>query len=250
MLVILQQEMNNFDFINKIALKYFDLFGICTPDIPVFFQQKYIRWLDLKYNADLQYMENNINKKFNPSLILNNVKTVFVCATKYANKDIYRNTTPISLYARSDDYHKKIKEKQKQFIIELSNVFTKNNFKPYVDSGPAWERIYAYKAGLGWIGKNNCLITKQFGSFVFLSVIYTDLNIQNNNIVIQKNLCGDCSKCIDACPNKALEEYLLNCNKCISYHTTTKQGDINIINTKGYIKGCDICQIVCPFNKP
>lgn len=239
---------NNFDDINKIALKYFDLFGVCGPTIPVFFQNKYKRWIEMGYNADLQYLVSNIEKRFNPNLILNNVKTVFVGATKYANKDIYRYTAPLSLYVRYGDYHKKIKEKQKQFINELINIFPQNKFKPYVDSGPLWERVYAYKAGLGWIGKNNCLITKQFGSFVFLSVILTDLEIKNNNKIIQKNLCGNCNKCVNACPNKALKPYLLNCNKCISYHTTTKQGNINIIDTRGYTKGCDICQIVCPYN--
>lgn len=241
----------NINDIKNICEKYFDIAGVCKPNIPNKFKKIYIKWIKDRKFSKMNYLERHLEKKLNPQKVLQGVENIIVVGLNYYQDDHNSgHLNRIAKIARGEDYHILIEEKQKLLIEYLKQYYPNDIFKSYVDYGYAWERLYASMAGLGWIGKNNCLITEKYGSWVSLGVIYTTANIINvrNKKIISK--CGDCDMCIRSCPNKALFEYEIDSSKCISYQTIESKEDISPgFNTKGYIYGCDICQKVCPFNK-
>ena len=217
------------------------------------------QWVDNKYQADMKYME-HISKRSDVREIDNSFKSVISCAINYnsINNELssyraYRKKKGwISRYAIGDDYHKITEKKLKIASLKIKGVFhSEPKIKYYVDTGPVLERAYAGISGTGWIGKNSCLINKEIGSWIFLSEILMDQVLKYDEDV--KDMCGTCTRCIDACPTDAIIfDKVVDSNKCISY--------LNIENKK-YIKndiakkflnniyGCDIYQEVCPWNK-
>ncbi|MGH1468217.1 MAG: tRNA epoxyqueuosine(34) reductase QueG [Bdellovibrionales bacterium] len=157
----------------------------------------------------------------------------------------------VSVYAQEKDYHKKINAKLKLITDELQKLHPKNNFTFSVDSAPVLERDLAYRAGLGWVGKNTCLISKDNGSLFYIAEILTDLTFSKKN-TLQSDHCGTCTRCIDACPTGALTPRKLEVDKCISYRniedrdTSAKTLDKKL---DSWFFGCDICQTVCPWNE-
>lgn len=123
--------------------------------------------------------------------------------------------------------------------------------RSYVDDGPVMDKVWAQKAGIGWMGKHTNIINPEFGSWFFLSEIITNIDFGNYDTPIE-DMCGSCTLCISACPTSAIEsEYVVNANKCISYQTIENRGEIpDSINLDGWIFGCDVCQDVCPYNSP
>ena len=207
-------------------------------------------WLAEKRNASTEYMEQNIEKRLDPSLLVENSKTVISLLFNYYSNDKLSSSFKIARYAYGSDYHFVLKDKLKQldnFIRQHANVDAQRYF---VDSAPVMERAWAQESGLGWIGKNSCLISRRHGSFVFLAEIITTLELDYDEFI--NDYCGNCRNCIDACPTHAiLENRTLDSNKCISYHTIENRGEIpEELKSKfsGYIFGCDICQEVCPWN--
>jgi epoxyqueuosine reductase len=155
----------------------------------------------------------------------------------------------ISKYAYGKDYHFVVKEKLQILFEYINKEITQISGRAFVDSAPVMDKIWAAKSGLGWIGKNTNLISKELGSFVFIGELIIDLELDYDNGI--KDYCGTCTKCIDACPTKALSPYQLDARKCISYLTIEKRGEIpKEFNGKwnDWIFGCDICQDVCPWN--
>lgn len=211
-------------------------------------------WIDAGYHASMEYMERNIEKRTNPAKLFENCKSVISLLHNYypaksgQNNDSYR----ISKYAAGTDYHFVIKSKLKE-IIKYVKGFRKNfEARAFVDSAPVMDKVWAVKAGLGWIGKNTCLINRKSGSWFFIGEILCNQPLDYNN-VIQKDLCGSCTRCISACPAGAITKpYVIDAHKCISYQTIENKQDIPV-SLKGklenYIFGCDICQEVCPWNK-
>ncbi|KAA3661397.1 MAG: tRNA epoxyqueuosine(34) reductase QueG, partial [Calditrichaeota bacterium] len=197
-------------------------------------------------------------KKCKPSLIIENAKSIIVCGQNY-NTAYPLSTDPaepgqawISRYAWGDDYHDILKKK----ITELNDFWLqlcekKYAGRYYVDTGPVLERAWAEKAGVGWRGKNTCIINRAQGSWLFLAVILTDAELPANQM--SKDYCGSCTACIDACPTDAiLKPYLLDSNHCISYHTIENKNLIPEDLQPQFgrqIFGCDICQDVCPWNR-
>lgn len=217
------------------------------------------KWLKHGYSADLKYMQENSGKRANLREILPDAKSVICLGMNYYQPfpgNIPDNAGKVARYAWGKDYHVVIEKKLKkirQFIIEKSEKnLSKTDFKLYVDAGPVLERAYAAKAGLGFIGKNTTLITKEYGSWVFLSEIITTLELEPDAEKEVTGDCGSCTKCIDACPTKALiSPYELDARKCISYQTIENKGEIppKIKEKMGdRVFGCDICQEVCPHN--
>jgi epoxyqueuosine reductase len=212
----------------------------------------YNKWIELGYHASMDYMNRNNEKRLNPALLVENSKTVIsLLYNYYTNDRLVNSTYKIAKYAFGTDYHDVIREK-----LTLLDQFIKKQTddtviqRDFIDTAPVMEKHWAQSAGLGWIGKNSCLVTRNYGSFVFISEIFTSLELEHD--VPMKDYCGSCRKCIDACPTAAItEDRLINSNKCISYHTIESRCEIPV-GLKGkfndYVYGCDICQDVCPWN--
>jgi epoxyqueuosine reductase len=193
-------------------------------------------------------------------------RSVVVCALNYNTAQPYSTQAPdatrgwISRYAWSrQDYHDALMPRLRQVEAALRNACGSDLItRCYVDTGPIVERVAAKYAGIGWIGKNTCIINQKLGSWLFLGVILTSLDLVTNSA--QTNLpapdrCGSCTRCIDACPTDAfIAPYQLDSNKCIAYLTIEKRGalpeDDNLRSGMGrHVFGCDICQDVCPWNR-
>jgi len=166
----------------------------------------------------------------------------------------------VSIYAKSKDYHKILSVKLHTIIEKLKKLYPKAEFLSAVDSKPVLERDLAYRSGLGWIGKNTCLINKENGSLFFIAEILTSLSLKelkdSNKSKTKKTFysdhCGTCTRCIDVCPTKALRPHYLEVDKCISYRTIEKKEiskDILNSKTHSWLFGCDLCQTVCPWNE-
>ncbi|MBN1495018.1 tRNA epoxyqueuosine(34) reductase QueG [Candidatus Peregrinibacteria bacterium] len=218
-------------------------------------------WLKKGLSADLGYMKNQPEKRFTPAINLAGAKSIICLAMNYFQPmplkkadDKNKNYGRVARYAWGRDYHKTIEKKLKKlrkFIIEKTNASLKD-FKLYSDAGPFLDRAYAAKAGIGFIGKNTTLITKEYGSWVFLAEVITTLKLDYDKQNLRALSCGSCNKCIQACPTGALiAPYTLDTSKCIAYQTIENKKKIPAhirSKMKNRIFGCDICQEVCPHN--
>lgn len=200
------------------------------------------------YHANLDYLARNIPQRFNPELLLPGCRSIIVCLYHY-------NTPPldsdfrIARYALMDDYHIFLKNKLKEITEFIRGKQPEAKFKITVDTSPISEKNWAVKAGLGTIGKNS-LFRSESGSFCLIGLILTDLVLDYDRVLSGQE-CGTCTRCMDACPAKAIEEpYKVNISRCISYHTTTKgtSSAEYCLDEAPWIFGCDICQEVCPHN--
>lgn len=211
------------------------------------------QWLKNGFHGKMQYMENHFDKRLDPTKLVAGAKSVISLQYNYFPKEIQnQNTYKISKYAYGEDYHHIIKGK----LYELLNFIQENigdvSGRAFIDSAPVLERAWAKKSGLGWIGKHSLLITKQKGSFYFLAEIILDLELEYDH-EFKTDHCGNCTKCIDACPTKAiLPNSTIDGSKCISYFTIELRGELpNYMKNKfdDWIFGCDLCQDVCPWNR-
>ena len=207
-------------------------------------------WLKEGMHGEMAYMGNHVEERTDPRKLVEGAKSVISVVHNYFSTDRQpENTYKISQYAYGRDYHYVVKEKLNVLYAFIKTLEPAVNGRIFVDSAPVMEKAWAAKSGLGWIGKNTNLISREHGSFLFVGEIILDSELDYDAPV--QNLCGTCTKCIDACPTKALTPYKLDARKCISYLTIEKKGDIpeefkNQWND--WIFGCDICQNVCPWN--
>jgi len=218
-------------------------------------EQKLKGWLDADYNAGMEYMTNNFEKRVDPSLLVPGAKTVVSLLINYYPKEKpqHDDTPKVSKYAYGKDYHFTVKDKLKQLFNSIKEeIYPELEGRLFVDSAPVLDRAWAVRSGLGWIGKNTNLISKKWGSFVFIGELIINLDLPVNSEPV-KDACGSCTRCIDACPTNALiEPHLLNANRCISYLTIENRGEISdefVGKFDNWVFGCDICQDVCPWNK-
>ncbi len=205
-------------------------------------------------NGEMKYMERNRDKRYNPSLLADGAKSVITVLCNYKPKERLpeKGNFKISTFAYGKDYHDVIKHKLRQIVTMIEEKWGKRKARIFVDSAPVLDRAWAYQSGLGFIGKNTCLINRKGGSYFFIGHIIVDLELEYEENNPEKNFCGSCTLCIKACPTKALEPFTLNAGKCISYLTIENRGAIpNEFKGKfnDWIFGCDICQEVCPWNR-
>ena len=211
------------------------------------------KWLSNGYQGSMSYLERNIDKRLDPTLLVPGSKSVISLAFNYfpPKKLIDNNNFIISKYAYGKDYHKVLKKKLKKLLFLMRERIGDIEGRVFVDSAPIHERAWAKLSGLGWVGKNSLLINKNQGSYFFLAEIICDLELEYDEPVL--NRCGNCSRCIDACPTGAITKaQVINAKKCISYLTIENKDNIpeelnDSMNNS--IFGCDICQDVCPWNK-
>lgn len=227
----------------------FDACGIARADYLGNRKNVLKSWLDKGYNASMNYMENHFEKRLNPQLLVESAKSVICVLTSY-NSDARQSAAApkIARYALGFDYHVIIRKKLNDFFVSLKKTFPQINGRGFVDSAPILEREWAVRAGLGWYGKSAAFISPVFGSFVFLSELIVDIEMEYDK-PLKGNFCGACNKCIAGCPNSAITEpYVVNSQKCIAYQTIENRNEINI-PSHGWLFGCDICLQVCPYNK-
>jgi len=212
------------------------------------------QWLLKGYHGDMLYMSRDREKRLDPRLLLPGARSVISVLLNYfpEKKLPENNNYKIAKYAYGKDYHLVIRDKLNRFTGEIKERFGDFQSRSFTDSAPVMDKAWAEKAGLGWIGKNTCLIHPKLGSFVFIGEIITDLELEYDNHQIN-DLCGGCNRCIEACPTGAiLGPRLLDANKCISYCTIEFRGELpqkDKENFQDWIFGCDICQDVCPWNR-
>jgi epoxyqueuosine reductase len=209
-------------------------------------------WLKNNRNGQMSYMENHFDKRLNPTLLVDDAKSVVSLLLNYypeklQNTDSYK----ISKYAYGQDYHFVIKEKLKEFLFSIQSTIGEVSGRAFVDSAPVLDKAWGAKSGLGWIGKNSNLLTQKVGSFYFIAELIIDLDLDYDNPTTDH--CGTCTACIDACPTEAIvAPYVVDGSKCISYFTIELKENIPE-EMKGkfddWAFGCDVCQDVCPWNK-
>jgi epoxyqueuosine reductase len=227
--------------------------GISKADVLTGEKERLKAWLDRKMHADMGYMARNFEKRLDPGLLVENARSVVSVLLNYFPAE--RQTDPdapvLSKYAYGTDYHLVMKEKLGKLLEFIQNEIAPCAGRCFVDSAPVLDRAWAARAGLGWIGKNTNLISPEHGSFFFIGELIIDLELPEDRKVVH-NHCGNCTRCIDACPTKALvAPYVLDARRCISYQTIENRGAIDP-ELKGKFEnrvfGCDICQDVCPWN--
>jgi len=245
----------------------FDLCGVVSAEkFPEL--QQFEEWLDRGYAGEMKYLEDS--RRQDPTAAMENIRSVIVCALNYNTPLPYSTEVAaggaapedgprgwISRYAWGDDYHEVLWEKLNTLEGRLRERFPLPfESRAYADTGPIAERIAAKYAGLGWLGKNTLLLNARLGSWLFLGVLLTSLDLRPSLTSAEEvppDLCGNCRQCLDACPTEALvEPYLLDARRCISYLTIELRGAIpeQFREPIGWhIYGCDICQDVCPFNR-
>ena len=210
-------------------------------------------WLKQNYHGEMSYMENYFDKRLDPTLLVEGSKSVISLSYNYfpAEEISTIDSFKISKYAYGNDYHEIIKEILREMVAELREEIGDFDCRVFTDSAPILERSWARKSGLGWIGKNANLITKQQGSFYFLAEIICDLDLKEDAPTTDH--CGTCTKCIDACPTDAIvSDRIIDGSKCISYATIELKNEIpDTFKNKmeDWMFGCDICQDVCPWNR-
>jgi epoxyqueuosine reductase len=209
-------------------------------------------WLNNQMNGQMSYMENNFDKRLNPTLLVDDAKSVVSLLLNYfpsefQNLDSYK----ISKYAYGQDYHFVIKEKLNELLYSIQSTIGEVSGRAFVDSAPVLDKAWAAKSGLGWIGKNSNLLTQKVGSFYFIAELIIDLDLEYDNVT--SDHCGSCTACIDACPTEAIVgPHIVDGSKCISYFTIELKENIPP-EMKGkfddWAFGCDVCQDVCPWNR-
>jgi epoxyqueuosine reductase len=228
--------------------------------------QHFEDWIHRGFHGEMKYLEDP--RRRNPSQVLEPLRSIIVCGLNYNTAHPYsvdaaaasQQNEPrgwISRYAWGDDYHELMWSKLNALQASLKEKFTEPfASRAYADTGPLAERVLAKYAGLGWLGKNTLLINEKRGSWFFLGVILTSLELPPalaSLDIAPPDLCGNCRQCLDACPTGALvEPYMMDARRCISYLTIELRGNLpeEFLPQMGWqVYGCDICQDVCPFNR-
>jgi epoxyqueuosine reductase len=250
----LKNVISHTNFIKQEAYKLgFDQCGVAKANFLADEAPKLEAWLKNNYHGRMHYMANHFDKRLDPRLLVEGAQSVISLTYNYYPKKKQRQDTyKIAKYAYGEDYHFVIKDKLKILMQKIKNKVGELNGRVFVDSAPVLERVWAQKAGLGWTGKNSLLITPRKGSFYFLAQLIIDVPLVYDS-PFKTDHCGTCTKCIDACPTKAiLPNNTIDGSKCISYFTIELKDSI-LTEMKGRFAdwqfGCDICQDVCPWNR-
>ena len=211
-------------------------------------------WLSRNYHGSMDWMARNSEKRVDPRKLLPNAQSVVAVAMNYYTEEEQSSESDvgkISRYAWGDDYHDIMTPRLEKLLEYVKHEVPTGSGKVYVDTGPVMDKVWAARAGIGWEGKHTNVISREFGSWIFLGEVILDIGLEYDEPAV--DYCGTCTRCIDACPTQAIvEPYVLDSNLCISYLTIEHKGEIpaTLASKFGnWIYGCDICQDVCPWNQ-
>jgi epoxyqueuosine reductase len=247
--------INPAERVKRKAIEFgFTKVGIAKAE-PLEEEAKHLReWLSHGYHGTMEWMADNGDKRTDPRNIVPGAKSVICVALNYYTPTQHskeKSVGKISRYAWGDDYHDILTEKLKLLWAWMQREFPGVEGRYYVDTGPVMDKVWAQRAGIGWIAKNSNVITQDHGSWVFLGEIITTLELDHDTPATDH--CGTCTLCIEACPTQAIvEPFVVDSNRCISYLTIEHRGEIVGEVTdhfENWIYGCDICQDVCPWNE-
>lgn len=216
----------------------------------------FTEWLGKNFHGEMRWLEREPAKRTDPKLIFPEAKSVIAVALNYFTPHEHEpdeTKGKVSRYAWGDDYHDVLKEKQRELLAFIKSENAAAEGKICVDTAPIMDKAWAQRAGLGWIGKHSNLITKEYGSWVFLGEILLNLELEYDAQTVSDH-CGSCTACLDACPTGAIvAPYQVDSRACLSYATIELRSpelpaEIEK-NLNGWLYGCDICQDVCPWNR-
>jgi len=213
-------------------------------------------WLESGFHGEMKWMNRPEQDRAAPRTVMPNARSVVVLATNYFTPHSHADDSDrgkISRYAWGSDYHDLLREKMRRLLEQIKLAAPNVEGRVCVDTAPIMEKAWAVRAGLGWIGKHSNLITKDIGSWVFLSELLLNVELDYDSEIVEDH-CGTCTACLDACPTSAIvEPYVVDSRKCISYATIELRDetlpDEIASNLNGWLYGCDICQDVCPWNR-
>jgi epoxyqueuosine reductase len=231
----------------------FDRIGITTAE-PSRYRDYFRQWLDDGQSGSMEYLSARFAERVDPGIYLPDAASVICVAVNYFPKtspDLPADHGRIARYALGEDYHRWMTPRLHVLADRLRAIAPEARTKCCVDTAPVMEKELAARAGIGWMGKNTCVIDEGIGSWLFLGEIITTLKLPADQPAIDR--CGSCRRCIDACPTGAITEpYRLDARKCISYLTIEHRSEIaeGLQRQMGdWLYGCDVCQEVCPFNR-
>jgi epoxyqueuosine reductase len=236
----------------------FALCGIARAE-PTRYRSEVLAWLAAGEHGTMRYLEDNIEVRLDPGNLLENARSIICVAdfigpstsAELGSWNSERGAGRIARYAQLDDYHRIIKDRLFDFCDKLRAAHPTENFRGVVDTAPILEREHAMRSGIGWTAKNTLLIHPQAGSHLLLGEIVTTLDLEPDSA--QMDHCGTCTRCIDACPTQCITPYSVDASRCISYLTIENRGPIDASFHPAigdWIYGCDVCQDVCPYNRP
>lgn len=211
-------------------------------------------WLQQGMHGNMEYMARHFDLRTDPQKLVPGARSVITVLKNYYPSTQQSPDTPsISKYAWGQDYHDVIRKQLKAFMEQIRTEIGQIEGRGFVDSAPVLERSWAMRSGLGWIGRNGNLITRNQGSFFFIATLIVDLELEPD-APFQRDYCGTCRRCIDACPTDAiLPDKVVDGSRCISYFTIELKDALIPESMKGkfnnWMFGCDVCQDVCPWNR-
>ena len=229
--------------------------GIAEADYLADEAPRLAKWLDKGMNGRMQYMNAHTELRLDPRLLLHGARSVIVLLSNYyprhSHMQLSTQAPKIARYAYGRDYHRVLRNKLRVFAQGLQARIGQVAWRACVDSAPVMESVWAARAGLGWKGKHSLLIHKKYGSFFFLCVLLTDANLATDTP--DTDHCGDCTRCIDACPTDAIRPHgTIDARRCIAYWTIEDKNPIPEPlqpHLNDWLFGCDVCQDVCPWNR-
>lgn len=231
----------------------FNLCGVVKSTEVREYDSFFMEWIEQKKCADMTWVDKNHSLRRNPSILHETTRSIIVVGLNYHKKNYSKE---VSMLANGVDYHYVVKKMLLKFSELLEKELNhKFNYKMCVDSAPITEKYWAYKAGLGWIGRNSLIVNKEYGSFFVLGELLVDFETDNYDTCDEFDGCGKCKRCENVCPTAALNNKRVDCRKCLAYLTIEHRAEFNDsqlemlsrndINT---FFGCDICQNICPWN--
>ncbi len=247
-------------FTKKIKQKAIEIgfhkIGIVRAE-PLIAEETQLReWLSNNFHGEMRWMEREPEKRVDPNLLFPQAKSIVVVALNYFTPHEHEESETkgkVSRYAWGDDYHDVLKEKLRELFAFIKTLDECAEAKICVDTAPMMDKVWAVRAGLGWLGKHSNVITKEFGSWVFIGEILLNLELEYETEIVADH-CGTCTACLDACPTSAIvAPFVIDSRACLSYNTIELRSPEFLPeikdNLNGWLYGCDICQDVCPWNR-
>lgn len=222
-----------------------------APALPLQgFEPRFREWLRQGRQADMRFMEQHVEMRSDPRLLVEGARSVICLLVGYKPSKTMQGPHRVAQYAYGDDYHERIRQMLFRLIALIRESHPTFEAKPCVDTVPISDKLWAARAGLGWIGKHTLLVNPTYGSYCHVAELVTTSAFDRYDSPIESR-CHDCTLCLKACPNQALDDQGLDCRRCISYNTIENRAPElpSTLSLNGYSFGCDCCQLVCPHNQ-